>query len=276
MTSTQRWRGLIVIALVLIAAVSFAVGRRTRFWQRRGSLPAAAADPPRPVVRPSLSVERSVEDSGWIDICLHTRTPQSIARVVNGRIDQTINGTVIGFGSATAVPPLPGREDLFCEKNPQWYVDVADAQKVLWRLLYSVSGIALEGPALKVGARVTIRLRAHWGFAKAAGVIVSDEAGPVFAAEQGAFGHGLEPEDFEPLRIRVGDVFGVKHEGCGDAVLHTVEVHGDSATRVLPGHVGTVGLRGARYQFWNAASYSWLNPSCTDMLDRLSWFLWRS
>jgi hypothetical protein len=274
-TSTQRRRGLIVIALALIAAVSFAL-RRTRFWQGRESLPAAAADPPRPVVRPSLFVEGSVEDSGWIDICLHTRTPKSLARVVNGQIDQTINGTVVGFGSATAVPPLPGREDLFCEQDPQWYVDVTDAQKVLWRLLYSVSGIALEGPALKVGARVTVRLRAHWGFAKAAGVIVSDEAGPVFAAEQGAFGHGLEQEDFEPLRIRVGDVVGVKHEGCGDAVLHAIEVNGDSATRVLPGRVGTVGLRGTRYQFWNAASYNWINPSCTDMLDRLSWFLWRS
>jgi len=216
-----------------------------------------------------------VEDSGWIDICLHTRTPKSLARVVNGQIDQTITGTVIGFGSATAVPSLPGREDLFCEKDPQWYVDVADARKVLWRLLYSVSGIVLQRPAFKVGARVTVRLRAHWGFAKAAGVIVSDEAGPVFAAEQGAFGHALEQDDLEPLRIRVGDVFGVKHEGCGDAVLHTVEVYGDSTTRVLPGRVGTVGLRGTRYQFWNAASYNWINPSCTDMLDRMSWFFWR-
>jgi hypothetical protein len=275
-TSTQPWRGLIVIALAVVAAVSFGLVRRTRCWQGRESLPAAAADPPRPDVRPSLFVERSVEESGWIDICLHTRFPKSLARVVDGQIDQTITGTVIDFGSATAVPPLPGREDLFCENDPQWYVDVADARKVLWRLLYSVSGIALEGPALTVGARVTVRLRAHWGFAKAAGVIVSDEAGVVFAAEQGAFGHALEQEDVEPLRIRVGDVVGVKHEGCGDAVLHAVDVHGDTATRVWPGRVGTVGLRGKRYQFWNAASYNWINPSCTDMLDRLSWFLWRS
>ena len=266
MTSTQIKIGLIAIAIGLVAALSFALGRRTGFREGRASLP---------VVRASLHADRSVEDVERVDVCLHTQTPTSPAHEVNGQIDRTIQGTVVGSGATASVPPLPGH-DLFCEVEPQWYLDVKDAQDVLWRLLYSVTGIVVEGPAVKAGTRVTVRLRAHWGFAKAAGVIVSDEAGPVFVAEQGAFGHGLEPEDLAPLRVRVSEVFGVRHEGCGDAVLHSVEVEGDATTRVLPGRVGTLGLRGTRYQFWNAASYNWINVSCTDMLDTVSWFLWRS
>ena len=265
MTSTQLRRGLLSIAFAVVGVGAFAFGHRSGFWAGRNSLP---------VVRPFVSVDRPEEELGRVDICLHTPTPVKPAHAVNGQIDQTIHGTVVGFGAALSVPPLTGH-DLFCEMEPQWYVDVSDAQKARWRLLYSVSGIVVPSPALRIGTRVTVRLRAHWGFGKAAGVIVSDAAGVVFAAEQGAFGHGLEQEDIEPLRIAASDAIGVKHDGCGDAVLHVVEVHGDSATRVLPGRIGTVGLKGTSYRFWNAASYNWINISCTDMLDTMSWFLWR-
>ena len=92
----------------------------------------------------------------------------------------------------------------------------------------------MEEPSLTIGTRITIKLRAHWGFGKAAGVVVSDDAGPVLIAEQGFFGHGLEPEDILPFTVHVSDAIGVEHGGCGDAVMHAVEVQGDRAMRVMP------------------------------------------
>jgi hypothetical protein len=267
--------GLIVIASFVVGhragvrdgrSSGFSAGRRAGFSEGRSSLSA---------LRPYPSLDASGGTQGRVDICLQTPALVKPGHSLNGQTDLTIEGTVMRFGDARSVPSLPGHV-LFCEMEPEWYIDVADKQMVQWRLLYAVSGIAMEEPSLTIGTRVTIRLRAHWGFGKAAGVVVSDDAGPVLIAEQGFFGHGLEPEDYLPFTVHVGDAIGVEHDGCGDAVMHAVEVRGDSVVRVMPGQSGTVALRGRSYWFWNAASYNWINTSCTDMLDRMAWFLWRS
>jgi len=53
---------------------------------------------------------------------------------------------------------------------------------------------------------VTVNFRAHWGFAKAAGFMVSDTAGPVLGLEQGEFGHGLAPGDILPFIVRTNAI----------------------------------------------------------------------
>jgi hypothetical protein len=260
-----RWV-VIAVAAAMAAAASFAVGRMIGFGEGRRSLP---------VLRPYPPIDGVGDWRGQVDICLQTATPVEPGHAIGGQIDQTILGTVVGLGSAKAVSPLSGYA-LFCEIDPEWYVDVADGHTSVTRLLYAISGVSIEGPNLRIGTRVTVRLRAHWGFGKAAGVIVSDEAGPVLVAEQGAFGHGLQPEDIEPLTVTLGDAIGVRHQGCGDAVLHVIDVRGDGPARILPGRIGTFTFRGAAYRLWNAASYSWININCTDMLDQTSWLLLRT
>jgi hypothetical protein len=253
------------LAAVAGMAAHFAVGHRFGFQAGRDSLP---------VLRPYPSLGALTDWQGRVDICVQTSTRDEAGNATAGEVVETIEGTVVGSGDVSSVTPLAGNA-IPCERQPDWYIDVADAQKVLWRILYAVSGIVIGRPNVRTGTRVTVRLRAHWDFGKAAGFMVSDQAGPILAAEQGAFGHGLEPEDLEPLTIRVSDVIGVRHEDCGDAVIHAVDVRGESATRVLSGRIGTLSFRGANYRFWNSASYSWINVQCMDMLDRMSWFLWR-
>jgi hypothetical protein len=260
----RGWFVLAVAGATTIGA-SFALGRKIGFVEGRNSLP---------VLRSYPSVEQVGDWRGRVDICLQTAKPEEPGHTINGQIAQTIEGTVVGLGSARAVRPLAGHA-LFCEIDPEWYVDIADAAKSVSRILYAASGTTIGSPNLRVGAQVTVRMRARWGFGKAAGVIVSDESGPVLIAEQGAFGHGLHPEDLEPIAVGVGDAIGVRHEGCGDAVVHALDVRGDRTTRVLPGRIGSLTLRGASYRFWNAASYAWINIGCTDMLDQTSWLLWR-
>ncbi len=273
---------MLAIAAGVIISASFVVGHRAGFWEGRGlgfsqgrSSGFSEGRSSLSVVRPYPSLDASGGTQARVDICLQTPVIEKPGHSLNGQTVQTIEGTVMRFGAARSVLPLPGHL-LFCEMEPEWYVDVADKQMAQWRLLYAVSGIAMEEPSLTIGTRITIKLRAHWGFGKAAGVVVSDDAGPVLIAEQGFVGHGLEPEDILPFTVHVSDAIGVEHGGCGDAVMHAVEVQGDRAMRVMPGQIGTVALRGRSYQFWNAASYNWINVSCTDMLDRMAWFLWRS
>jgi hypothetical protein len=257
----------------IVVTASFAAGHRVGFSVGRGAGIAEGRKSLAAVVRPYPSVEISEDSPGRVDICLQTSLVGN-GHSFKGEIVQTIEGTVVRLGAARSVVPLRGHA-LLCEIDPEWYVDVVDARKTQWRLMYTVSGIPVEEPSLSIGSRVTIRLRAHWGFGKAAGVAVSDESGPLLIAEQGAFGHGLEPADVLPFTVTASDAIAVKHDGCGDAVMHAVEVQGDSAIRVMPGRIGMLTLRGRSYRFWNAASYNWINVNCTDMLDRMAWFLWR-
>lgn len=214
---------------------------------------------------------------GSVDVCLQTRSPHAWEH--EGRFAKIVEGEVIAVGVARNLNELPGAL-VRCSIEPQWYFEVRDSIDERWRFLYAVSNTyaisntKLGEPNLQIGTKVTVNFRAHWGFAKAAGFMVSDTVGPVLGLEQGEFGHGLAPGDILPFIVRTNAI-GLRRDHCGDAVINAVDIVGDSEVRVLPGRYGLFGAGAMRFNFWNACSYSWANVRCTDMLSNTSWLLSR-
>jgi len=221
-------------------------------------------------IDPSASEYLGAE--GSVDVCLQIRS--SHVWQVDGKVANTVQGQLVAFGDARKLDELPGVL-VRCHMTPQWYLDVRDSGGEIWRYLYSLSGTKADEPQLQIGATLTIKFRAHWSFAKAAGFVVSDSAGPVLGVEQGEFGHGLAPSDLLPFFVRVADPIGLKREKCGDAVVNAVEIVGDKVVRVLPGQYGSVALGTMDFRFWNASSHDWINIRAMDVLGNMSWFLSR-
>jgi hypothetical protein len=196
-----------------------------------------------------------------------------------------VSGTLHGFGElpAPAVDPRFPGEVVPCHNDEPdlriervHYIDIADGSRDVWRIMYAASIANLPDFPGRIGTRVSFRFDAHWGFAEAAGFVLLDEAGPVLAVEQGTFGPGLDSEHVSPFSVRLGHPIGSRAEGCGNQVAHTLDVAGDDLTQVPPGRTVLISMHGTRFRFWNAASYTWENPRCTDMLDSTSWALWRA
>ena len=163
----------------------------------------------------------------------------------------------VGPEKGSPPPTLPGTV-VECEPGPDGhvdldgYIDVEDPNHEVWRVLYGLSGATAPGLTTRMGARVTLRFDAHWGFSRAAGFMLLDEAGPVIAVERGTFGHGLVPENRRPFAINLGEAIARRTDGCGDALAHALQITGDTQVRILPGREGAVSLHGAGYRFWSA------------------------
>jgi hypothetical protein len=257
---------LLVGAAGLAIPMSYWVGHEVGFARGRNAMP---------VLRPYPS---SLGEPGRdidVDVCLQTTRSRNLVEKIGGGIIETIQGKVEKSGDARNLTPL-ATTALYCMTSPEWYIDISDGNQDVWRILYRASGISVPSPKVSAGTRVTVKIRGHLGFGKAAGFMMSDALGPVLAAEQGAFGQGLDLDDEKPFTIRVNEAIGMKHEMCGDAVIHAIEILGDTAAKVLPGRIGSVSLGANSYHFWNALTYSWTNERCTDMFDQSSWLLWRT
>lgn len=260
-------------AVLLVLSVPFAVGTKFGLWLRRDK--AASAPAPEPAWQWG--------SEGRVDVCLFTRTPRT-PTFPDGWVALTIDGVVAGSGRTRkgSPPPTLAGTVVECEPGPDGhvdldsYIDVEDPNHEVWRVLYGLSGATTPDLTTRMGARVTLRFDAHWGFSRAAGFMLLDEAGPVMAVERGTFGHGLVPEDRRPFTVNLGETIARRTGGCGDELAHALQVTGDSQMRVLPGREGAVSLHGASYRFWSAEATTWENDRCTDLLDQISWALWRS
>jgi len=122
---------------------------------------------------------------------------------------------------------------------------VRDSIDERWRFLYAVSNTyaisntKLGEPNLQIGTKVTVNFRAHWGFAKAAGFMVSDTAAQS-RLEQGEFGTGLLRDILRSSSERMLSASGVTI--AGDAIINAVDIVGDTEVRVLPGRYGLFGV----------------------------------
>jgi hypothetical protein len=258
-------RVLIVLAAGLALSASYWIGHEVGFARGRNAMP---------VLRPYPSVVGRPGQDVEVDVCLQTTRSRDRVEGIGGGIIEILQGTVRQSGDARTVSPLAATA-VYCYRNPELYIDVSDSNQDVWRILFTASGNMVPNPKVPAGTQVTVKIRGHEGFGKAIGFMMSDALGPILAAEQGAFGQGLDAEDEKPFTIRANEAIGMRHERCGDAVMHAIEILGDSAAKVLPGRIGTVSLGRASYRFWNAATYSWVNERCTDMFDQSSWLLWR-
>ena len=218
-----------------------------------------------------------------VTVCLATRTPHR--RQWDGRVSLLVAGTLQGAGELPAPaldPAFPGEvvpchndePDLRIERVH--YIDIAEGSRDVWRIMYAASMADLPGFAARIGTRVSFRFDAHWGFAEAGGFVLGDDVGPVLAVEQGTFGPGLAREHVSPFSVGLGQPIGSRPDGCGDEVAHTLDVRGDGLTQVPPGRTVSLSVHGTQFRFWNAASHTWENPKCTDMLGSTSWALWRA
>jgi len=264
-TSRKTWNVLLAVATGLALSASYWIGHEVGFARGRNAIP---------VLRPYPSIVGKPGREVEVDVCLQTTRRRDLVEKIGGGIIETIHGIARQSGDARNISPL-ATTAVYCETNPDSYIDISDSNQDLWRILYTAAGITVPNPKVPAGTQVTVKMRGHLGFGKAVGFMLSDALGPIFAAEQGAFGQGLDPEDEKPFAIHVNEAIGMRHEMCGDAVIHAVEILGDSAAKVLPGRIGSVSLGAASYRFWNASSYSWINERCTDMFDQSSWLLWR-
>jgi hypothetical protein len=113
---------------------------------------------------------------------------------IGGGIIEILQGTVRQSGDARTVSPL-ATTAVYCYRNPEQYIDISDSNQDVWRILYTASGTTVPNPKVPAGTQVTVKIRGHEGFGKAVGFMISDALGPVLAAEQGAFGQGLDAED---------------------------------------------------------------------------------
>jgi len=256
---------LLVVAGGLALSSSYWIGHEVGFARGRNAMP---------VLRPYPSVVGRPGPEIEVDVCLQTTRSKDVVGKIGGGIYETIDGTVSRSGDARRVHPLETTA-VYCDTNPELYIDIFDSNQDVWRILYTAYKITVPNPTVSAGTRVTVKVRGHLGFGKAVGFIMSDAVGPILVAEHGAFRQGLGPEDEKPFTIRVGEAIGMRHEMCGDAVIHAIEILGDSAAKVLPGRIGRVSLGAASYHFWNASTYNWINERCTDMFDESSWLLWR-
>jgi hypothetical protein len=264
-TARKAWIVLPVVAAGLVLSATYWIGHEVGFARGRNAMP---------VLRPHPPIVGKLGPEMEVDVCLQTTRSRDLVEKIGGGILETIDGTVRQSGDARQVGTL-ATTAVYCHTNPELYIDIVDSNQDVWRILYTGAGIAVPSPTVPAGTRVTVKVRGHLGFGKAVGFMMSDPLGPILAAEQGAFGQGLGPEDAKPFTIRVNEAIGMRHDMCGDQVIHAVEILGDSAAKVLPGRIGRVSLGAASYHFWNASTYSWINERCTDMFDESSWILWR-
>ncbi len=264
--SRKVWTALLLGISGLAISIAYWVGHEVGFARGRNAMPVLCTYPW------SAGTPGQVLD---VDVCLQTTRNMGLVEKLGGRIVETIHGTVRGLGDPSGVTPL-ATTAVHCLTEPDVYIDITDSNQDVWRILYTASGVSVPNPKVSVGARVTVKFRGTLGFGRAAGFMMSDALGPLLAAEQGAFGEGLDAEDEKPFVIHVGEAIGTRHEMCGDAVIHTVEILGSTAAKVLPGRIGHLSLGAASYRFWNTVTFHWINIRCTDMFDGSSWLLWRT
>jgi hypothetical protein len=210
-----------------------------------------------------------------LDICLVTRGARPA--VWDGSAALTIEGTLVKAG-----PVMPALSKLTfpgtiipCHHDPDRHIDIADGNGEVWRLLYSTGKVPVRQASLPSGSRLHLRVDARWGFAKGAGFMLRDDAGPILAVEEGAFGPGPLPDHQRPIAVSRGEIYDVQPDKCGDRVRHWLQLDADQRQRAAPGRAIPLTIGGARYGFVNLASDGWRNPRCADLLDRTSWILWR-
>ena len=203
----------------------------------------------------------------------------AVARPVvwDGSAALTIDGTLVKAGPAMPAlskHELPGH-GVPCHHDPDRHIDIADAKGEVWRLLYSTGKVPVRQSSLPNGTRLHLRVDAKWGFAKGAGFMLRDDAGPILASRRARSVRASCLSTNAPSRSAAVRSSTFSPISAANACRHWLQLDADQRQRAAPGRAIPLTIGGARYGFVNLASDGWRNPRCTDLLDRTSWILWR-
>lgn len=210
------------------------------------------------------------DDEARVEICLSIPGASGTGP---GDADLLIDGTLAGAGEMHGDNRDTGNV-VGCEDYPDRYIDVRDGEKRTWRMMYGLVGLRCPNLRTRVGAHVRFRFYSILRNGRTADLLLTDEAGPVLAIEQGE--HGPRPLEGMSPSVGWGRSLGRRSNPCGgEEVARALRVSGDTDAMVPPGQTGSVRAHGTSYRLWNAGSVAVVGTACVDEDDRSSWVLWR-
>ena len=212
------------------------------------------------------------DDETRIEICLSI-PGASGSGTGPGDADLLIDGTLAGVGEMHGDNRDTGNV-VGCEDYPDRYIDVRDEEKRTWRIMYVLVGLRYPRLETRIGAHVRFRFYSILRNGRTANLLLTDEAGPVLAIEQGE--HGPRPLEGMSPSVGWGRSLGHRPNPCGgEEVARALRVSGDTDAMVPPGQTGLVRAHGTPYRLWNAGSVAVVGTACVDEDDWSSWLLWR-
>lgn len=175
--------------------------------------------------------------------------------------------------------PAIGFDNLVgCQNDVQQTVVIEDVDGVVWTLGYAwIDGDWDATPAIYAneGSQLEILVRNPEGGA-AAGMVVSDRSGPIYALESGIGGRALQDGDVTGLDVADGDVVGRGEGDCGDTESISVVFESDDDRLVMyPGEDRSMQIDDAYTTVCSIESVRYVDGDCDDDAGEVSWVLFR-
>lgn len=161
---------------------------------------------------------------------------------------------------------------LDADENPQiWFVGVGLQEMDVYE------PVAFVTPELDlvVGQRLTARFMSVMSWGESQALLISDEEGLVFAADEAAWGAPLGDDPWEGLSLAQGNVEATVDDECGVQDWRERIFEADEDVSVANGQQAEIAIDGAPFTALNAVNYEWAEINCTDLGGSGAWAVWR-
>ncbi len=225
----------------------------------------------------STHTDEVATDPGEVRLCL--ATDPDITPVDDG------SSSVWSASGTVEDAPAPTSWDIgSCGPDgaTEW-LTVRDADDTVWTIGWTVTAdlVLDRSPTLDLAARDVVDLvvvRAN-NFNTDLGLIVRDELGLLFAAEEGYNSalQGADPADMDGLTVSVDTrERALEANGCGERASYLLAFQGDQPLRLGTWVQGTLQLGGIDYQARNVGTWSYEGDiSCSDTWGPAPWIVYR-